>query len=179
MKKATGRISLAIGTLLAVALLAACGGGNGGASDAFTLESDVGIQIGDTWYPPHSDVAPLLEALGTDYETFADPSCLYEGEDKEFRYSGISILTNPNGDMDVWYSLEITTDEYPTARGIKVGDTRDALIEAYGDGYYMESDYQMVYSVSGEKGDLASPCIIFDITDDKVSKIAIYYATNV
>ena len=38
MKKATGRISLAIGILLAVALLAACGGGNGGASDAFTLE---------------------------------------------------------------------------------------------------------------------------------------------
>ena len=150
-----------------------------GAKD-FSMKEDMGIKVDGKWYPIFQDAAPLLSALGSDYELFAAPSCLYDGEDKEFAYAGCSVFTNPgNGGIDVWYIIRLTDDSLETARGIKVGDTKDAVVKAYGDKYYMESDYQMVYSISGKQGDLASPCMIIDFENDKVSCIEIYYPTNV
>jgi hypothetical protein len=170
-----------LGLLLVIIILGALAAGCGSASagpEALSLEKDMGVTVGGTWYPILQDAAPLISALGSDYELFAAPSCLFEGEDKEFAYENLSVFTNPDGEKDIWYIIDLKDGTYSTARGIHVGSTKDELIAAYGEKYYMESDYQMVYSISGVKGDLASPCIIFDLQHNKVSKISIYYPTN-
>lgn len=90
----------------------------------------------------------------------------------------MAILTNPDGGQDIWYLASLTSDHYQTARGIRIGNSQEELIAAYGDNYYWESDYEMVYSISGIQGDLASPCIIFRLDGEVVSAIDIYYPTN-
>lgn len=165
--------------LLTLTLFFGLFGGCGAAKPAdISLEKDMGITVDGTWFPIYQDAAPLLASLGEDYELYAAPSCLFTGEDKEFSYGSCSVFTNPDGDQDIWYLMALKDGTYATARGIHVGSTKDELIAAYGEKYYWESDYQMVYSISGVKGDLASPCIIFDLQDDVVTKIEIYYPTN-
>jgi len=170
-----------LGLLLVIVILGALAAGCGSASagpEALSLEKDMGITVDGTWYPILQDAAPLISALGSDYELFADPSCLFEGEDKSFDYAACTVLTNPDGEKDIWYIIELKDGTYSTARGIHVGSKKDELIAAYGEKYYMESDYQMVYSISGVKGDLTSPCIICDLQGERISKISIYYPTN-
>ncbi|MGI6162245.1 MAG: hypothetical protein ACOYJD_09550 [Christensenellales bacterium] len=143
-----------------------------------SLEKDMGITVDGTWYPIYQDAAPLLASIGEDYELFAAPSCLFTGEDKEFSYDSCSVFTNPDGDKDIWYIIDLKDATYSTSRNIRVGNTADDLISAYGEKYYWESDYQMVYSISNIQGDLTSPCIMFDLEDDVITKIGIYYPTN-
>lgn len=168
-------INLLSAALLAGLVLAGCGASG---PAPLTLEKDFGLTVGGIWFPIHQDAEPLLAALGDDYELYAAPSCLFWGEDKEFAYEGVALFTNPDGDLDIWYLVAITSDLYETARGIRIGSSQEDLTAAYGEKYYWESDYEMVYSISGVQGDLASPCIFFVLEDDIVAAIDIYYPTN-
>jgi hypothetical protein len=172
MKKIAGFLMLIV---LVCGLFLGCGAAK---PADMSLEKDMGITVSGTWYPIHQDAAPLLEAIGEDFELYAAPSCLFAGDDKEFSYDSCSVFTNPDGDKDIWYIIDLKDGTYSTSRGIHVGSTKDELIAAYGEKFYWESDYQMTYSISGVQGDLTSPCIIFDLADDVVTKIEIYYPTN-
>lgn len=173
--KGTRAFSLLSAVLLACLILAACAASG---PAPLTLEKDFGLTVSGTWFPIHEDTKPLLTALGDDYELYAAPSCLFMGEDKEFDYPGIALFTNPDGDLDIWYLAALTGQAYQTARGIGIGSSQEQLIAAYGDKYYWESDYEMVYSISGIQGDLASPCIIFRLDGQEITAIDIYYPTN-
>jgi len=140
---------------------------------------DMGISAGGQWFPIWQDASGLLSTLGGDYILSTAPSCVFEGEDKEFAFDGFYVFTNPDGDRDIWYSFYIETDAFPTARGIKVGDSLDDVFSAYGDRYYWEGDTILTYSISGVEGDAASPCIQFTVLDGFVAAIDIYYPTNV
>ena len=148
------------------------------AGSPLTLEGDMGLLVEDIWYPILNDFAPLKAALGEPDEEFDAPSCVFQGEDKEFIYGGSSIFTNPLGDLDVWYEVYILDEGFETVRGIAIGSSREDVIAAYGEGYYMEDEFTMTYSVSGIEGDFESPCIMFGLTDGVVSLIDIYYPTN-
>jgi hypothetical protein len=169
------KITLLFAIILVAVALSGCGAKT---TDKFSLAKDMGISVKGTWYPIHTNAAPLLAAIGGEYELFAAPSCLFVGEDKEFAFQGCSVFTNPDGKIDLWYIIEFRDATLSTARGIHVGSTLKDIVAAYGDKYYKESDYQIAYSVSGVKGDLASPCIIFDLKNDVVEKVSIYYPTN-
>ena len=143
-----------------------------------TLEDDIGISVGGVWYPVLNDFAPLMEALGEPVETIAAPSCVFKGEDKEFVYEGMSVYTNPLGEIDVWYEAYITGGDFETSRGIGIGASADDVINAYGENYYCESEDKMTYSLTGDPDDYSSPCIIFTLSDDTVTCIDIYYPTN-
>ena len=144
-----------------------------------SMEKDMGISINGQWFPIWQDSEKLLQALGEDFEMWSAPSCVFEGEDKEFAFDGCSVYTNPDGDRDIWYSILLENDEFSTARGIRVGSALDEIISAYGDRYYWEGESQLTYSISGEEGDIASPCILFTIEEGCVAAIEIYYPTNV
>ena len=144
-----------------------------------SMEADMGMAVGGRWFPIWQDAAELLAALGDDYEMAAAPSCVFEGEDKEFAYDGFFVFTNPDGNKDIWYSIYLADDTLETARGIRVGDSLAAVMAAYGEGYYWEGDSILTYSVSGLEGDIESPCIQFGIEEDVVVTIEIYYPTNV
>ncbi len=147
--------------------------------ESMSVEKDMGLLFNDTWYEILSDIHPLYQALGEPAALNAAPSCVFVGEDKEFAYEGLSIFTNPVGRQDIWFELLITDSMYATSRGIRVGDTLASLKTAYGDRCYWEGDKILTYSVSGIEGDYVSPCIMFEIVDDIIVSIDIYYPTNV
>jgi len=146
---------------------------------ALSMENDMGISVGGEWFPIWQEASGLLRALGDDYNLSTAPSCVFEGEDKVFDFGGVFVLTNPDGDRDIWFSIYLENDLLSTARGIKVGDSLEDVFDAYGDRFYWEGDSILTYSISGIQGDDASPCIQFTIMDDLVAAIDIYYPTNV
>ena len=143
-----------------------------------TLKKDVGICVNDTWYPVSEDAKPLLKALGNDYELFSE-----EDDAKEFAYEHCSVLTNHSKGKDIWYAIELYDATLCTARGIKVGDAVDKVYGAYGDKYYWEDEYLLIYFVSGAaSGDLEelkSPYIAFTVEEGIVMQILICFPTNV
>ena len=147
--------------------------------DNMSLEKDVGLLLNDTWYPILTDIHALRDALGEPAALNAAPSCVFVGDDKEYVYEGLTIFTNPAGEQDIWFEMQLTNNAYATSRGIRVGDTLEMLQNAYGELCYWEGDTILTYSVSGIEGDYASPCIMFEIVDDVISSIDIYYPTNV
>lgn len=149
--------------------------------DPFTLEYDMGLCIDGTWFPIVNDFdGGLHQLLGEELDMMAAPSCAFKGDDKEFVFDGMSIYTNPLGDMDVWMEAYITGGDWTTARGIGIGATVDDILAAYGENYYHEGGNEdiMTYSISGKPNDYASPCTIFTLEDGAVIAIDIYYNTN-
>ncbi len=178
MKGANG-MKRFLAVILAALILFALTGCGKKEDMTFTEKKDLGISVNGKWYPIHEDFAPLLSALGDEYELYSGESCVFEGLDKEFVYSFGSVFTNPDGDKDIWYNITLTDATYSTARGIKVGDSMEALVAAYGENYYSEGEGLVTYSVSGVQGDISSPCIIFTLEGDTIVMIEIYYPTNV
>ena len=150
-------------------------------SKALSLNNDMGISINGQWFPIQKDVSALLNILGDNYSLSTAPSCVFEGEDKEFDFGDLLISTNPNpdGTKDIWYSVYITSEDFPTARGIRVGSSLDEVKAAYGSNFFWESQSIITFSISGIEGDITSPCIQFTVTDGIVTAIEIYYPTNV
>jgi len=148
---------------------------------SLSLEHDIGISINGQWFPIQQDVSGLLGALGNNFSLSTAPSCVFEGEDKEFDYGDLLISTNPNpdGTKDIWFSIYIISEDFPTARGIRVGNTLDEVKAAYGNSFFWESQDVITFSISGIEGDITSPCIQFTVTDGIVTAIEIYYPTNV
>jgi hypothetical protein len=144
-----------------------------------SLEKDMGLLLNGMWYPILNDFRALHEALGEPAALNAAPSCVFVGEDKEYVYEGLTAFTNPVGEQDIWFEMQLTNNTYATSRGIRVGDTLEMLQNAYGDRCYWEGETILTYSVSGIEGDYASPCIMFEIVDDVIASIDIYYPTNV
>lgn len=146
-----------------------------------SLEYDLGIRINDEWFPIRHDVRDLLAAIDGNYVLSTAPSCVFEGLDKEFDFGTVLVSTNPNHDAsrDIWFSIFITCEDFPTARGIRVGSTLEDVKAAYGMRYFWEGHRVITYSISGVQGDISSPCIQFTIEDGVVTAIEIYYPTNV
>ena len=146
-----------------------------------SLEHDLGISINDQWFPIQHDVRGLLDAIDGNYVLSTAPSCVFEGEDKEFDFGGVLISTNPNpdGTRDIWFSIYITCEDFPTSRGVRVGSTLEEILAAYGSRYFWEGNNVITYSISGIPGDISSPCIQFTLSDGIVIAIEIYFPTNV
>lgn len=174
---------LLITLMTAVLLLGACGGGAEepiSQDEAVTgefSESDLTFVYNGAEYPLNSDAAPLLEAFGSDYEVTTAPSCVYVGEDKLFEYADVSICTYPLDGKDLIDDIYIMGGEYGASKGIKIGSSMQEVIEQYGQGENDSGD--IVYALSGSKDDPKSPKLTFELTDNVVSGISFYAASNV
>lgn len=122
------------------------------------------------------DAAPLMSVLGDDYQLSEAESCVYEGMDKTFDYGHIVVYTVPADDHDLLDGLDMLDDQLATARGIRVGDSRDAVLAAYGPQAGSESD--LVYNVPGDIEKLAEPRLTFIMDGDTVVAISFYSGSN-
>lgn len=98
-------------------------------------------------------------AIAEEYEYYEAQSCGFVGLDKIYTYNDIEIYTYPDGDKD--YILEInllTTSE--TDKGIKVGNTYDDIMTAYGEA--TNDDSRTVEYVSGDSS------LIFSLTSSGI-----------
>lgn len=96
---------------------------------------------GTTKIAINDDAAPILAALGEWRDYDESPSCAFEGLDKVYTYAGFEIQTYPMGEKDFVYLIELYDDTVATEKGIRIGDTKEAVIAAYGAPDKQESTY--------------------------------------
>ncbi len=130
----------------------------GGSGKGYTFSAN-GITIG-----MDVDAAPILEKLGDPASYFEAASCAFEGLDKMYTYSGFEVDTYPAAeDKDCVSAVILKDDSVSTPEGVAIGDSRDKVVEAYGDGF-KEENGSLVYEKDGMK-------LSFILQDDAVASI--------
>lgn len=118
--------------LAATLLLCGCGGNNDGGVTPPPTPTN-GIVIHDTTLFIGGNLSADKQAsLGEPISTSEAPSCLYEGMDTVREYDGFTLQTYRVGETDVIVMVTIETAAFVTDKGIKVGDTAEAVSTAYG-----------------------------------------------
>ena len=151
-------------TIAAMLLLGGCGVKENNDSKKPAEHTEKGIQIGGVTL----NIGGVLtdekkEALGEPISTSEAPSCLYEGFDIVYEYEGFTLQTNQQSEDEIVCILTVETEKYPTAQGVKVGDTAEAVREAYGEAEE-DTKYYLTYTVD-------NTAITFSLSSGKVSAI--------
>ena len=148
-------ISFALACLLLVCFV----GCNGGETRNYVFKSgDVEIKIG-------GDSNAVVSALGEARDLVETPSCGGGAEpDREYTYAGFKFSTvNENG-VNKIVKIVLTDDSVSTPEGISIGDSREAVIEAYGSDFTENASGALIYTDGTVK-------LMFGITDGAVSAI--------
>lgn len=151
-------------TLCLCLTLSACGGKE--EKTALSLSIQGQTVKGD------ANVADYLKAFGDGYTYSEAISCAYDGMDKIYSYPGFNIYTYPKDDADYVLEVELTDDTYATSDGIKVGMSKDEVIKAYGNAYFMEG-MNLTYNAANDQSDTAAPTLYFTLKNDTVTLIGI------
>ena len=184
MKKVLLTIIAVLLTLTLVAALAGCGSDKskddkkdgkgtdvsteaqnaGGAMDAKDLVfsyNGVSVEL-------DGDADAAVAALGEPKDKSSQLSCHGEGDDKTYTYDGFVLNTYPLEGKDRVLEIGVTSADIPTSKGIKVGDTAEAVTEAYGADFKEVGMYHAYSSGEGKS-------LQFFIQDGKVQEISYYY----
>lgn len=123
------------------------------------------IQLGDaTVTVGEALTAEIKTALGVPASVEEAPSCHFEGMDTVYHYDGVSLQTYRKDNADVLCVVTIESADYPTAKGIKVGDSGEAVKNAYGEAAET-TNYYVVYDLTDKV------TLTFELDDDKVAVI--------
>ena len=159
------KIALVLVATLMLTLLAACGGGS-------EKDSIYALTIDGVKMTGNQPVKPYLDKLGDDYEYSESISCAYDGMDKIYTYENFSIYTYPDGDKDYVLEVEVLGGDYATAKGIKIGSSREDVIKAYGDKYF-EDGALLYYNKTNDAADKIAPMLYFVMDGDAVISFGI------
>ncbi|MBR2722517.1 MAG: hypothetical protein IKC31_01475 [Clostridia bacterium] len=105
----------------------------------------------------------LLVQLGTHTSYDESPTCAYEGYDKVYGYGAFEIETYTLGGIEYVRAIHLLDDTQSTRKGISVGDTVEAVKEAYG-----EPSRQTSLGLTYAEGDTV---LEFLVRDGKVTNI--------
>lgn len=174
--------ALLIAAILAVCALTGCSGQPGqqgqqsgiAPGSVFKDDKDMAVVINGVTYPVRVDSAGVLAALGNDYDYDETVSCIYEGYDKTFRYDDITVSTVPVDGVDIIEMFTITGGDYATARGVKVGASKQDVFTAYGESFTMDDGYYIMYTQNGDPNDYSSMRVMFKMAGDTVEEICVY-----
>ena len=97
-----------------------------------------------------AQAAPILEALGAWKDYAESPSCAFEGMDKVYTYAGFEIETYCLDGVDYIASVRLLDDTFKTQKGITIGSTKEAVIEAYGEPAE-SGELSLIYQDAGMK----------------------------
>lgn len=128
------------------------------ARDDSFVYSDVVLSIGE------GISADTLKPLGEPLDKQSAPSCHFDGNDTIYIYDGLKIYTYADGDKEIVYLIEITSDVYSAKDGAKVGMTLDEIKTLLG-APSQETAVGLVYSISD------TTAIRFTVADSVVTMI--------
>ncbi len=137
--------------LIITLLLAGCDtnkdDGNSGDKNIRNADKASGYQFDYNGVAIHmnDNAEPIVDALGTPMEYFEAPSCAFQGLDKIYYYGGFQLSTYPGSDGDYISAVEFTDDSVSTKEGICLGDSREKIVDAYGNGY-TENSASLIYT---------------------------------
>ena len=97
----------------------------------------------------------IIENIGDPLDEIEAPSCHYDGNDTIYAYEDFTLYVYQNGEENILYITELTTEKVETPEGAKVGMTKDEIIEIYGEEYieegvilsYEEEDYNIDFTI--------------------------------
>ena len=113
------------------------------------VESGYKVIIKDTEIVPGAEMSSVLSALGEPKKYFESESCAFQGLDKVYTYDGVVIRTYPDKEVDYVLSVELKDDTVATEEGISIGDSRDKVIETYGESPSQSTDSSLSYAKGG------------------------------
>jgi hypothetical protein len=155
--------------LFLLAMLLLCAGC--GQEAGFGAE-DLCLAVNGETYFLHSDVAAVLDTLGTGYEYAEARSCDYDGMDKTYLYEVAEFYTYPRGAADMLneiYSEDISAE---TSKGIGVGASKAEVLASYGEDCE-DTGYQLIYSHREANDPAIGGSLLFDIEGGIVSAITV------
>ena len=86
----------------------------------------------------NQNMTEVLDALGEPAGIRQTPSCAFDGYDRIFGFGAINIHTYPVGDEDFVQIISIRDDSITTRNGIRLGDSWDRVLDAYGSDYVQD-----------------------------------------
>ncbi len=106
-------------------LLTVCACGNQKEkNDVYSFQyENKNLILGDTF---------TTEKYGKEVDYVESPSCAFDGLDKIYRYEHYEVTTYPDQEQDRIYSIFFLDDEVETTEGLKIGDTKEKMLELYG-----------------------------------------------
>lgn len=168
MKKMTA----AVLSVLMLTGMTACGGKEAGSSVApaqstaaadgkktpaeslsFSYVTDKGVEI-----PISAPSDPIVEQLGTPVKSFEAPSCAFSGTSYTYNYTGFTLETYPDNNVNKVYAVTVTGSQ-PIKEGLKIGDSAESVKEVCGvpsrssDAFimYQSGDTALQFFLSGDK----------------------------
>lgn len=141
---------------------------------------DLSITIeGDNW-GLMQDAGSLVKVLGKSGKVsyIESISCGYEGMDRLYSNENAQISALPiNGKgTEIIDEIILTSDQYTTTKGIKVGSKKNEVIAAYGKDFTTTGNIMTYWA--GEVNGLKTPRIYFEMSGDSVKEIGIFGGRN-
>ena len=103
-------------------------------------DDDFYLPVGEQHITPGENAESVIEYLGAYNTLYRSPACGYEGEDKIYSYGGFDIYTVSDSGGEKIRKIVLKSDEYCTEKGLRVGDAREKVIAAYGEGREARED---------------------------------------
>lgn len=152
----------------AVATTAAAGGeASQAAAGGSVTEADGIATIKGVAVELNGDAAAVVDQLG-EYTLTSQTTCHgTEGDDKTYTYDGFVINTYPLDGQDRVLEIVLKSADIPTSKGIKIGDTLEAVKAAYGEGKNV--GMYVAYDTAEKKS------VQFVIENGVVTEIDYYY----
>jgi hypothetical protein len=129
-------------------LLCGCGGktDKGGDTNKTEANTAAGITLkGASLNIGGALTDEMLKKLGEPSEKTESPNCVYDGAVYDYIYAGFSLQVNQQESKNTLLMVTITDTAYKTDKGVKIGDTAEAVKNAYGTATE-ESKYYLVYA---------------------------------
>ena len=183
-------LALVLAALLAVSLFA-CGGSTENTKTTAAPENKgTSFSADDIYFEANGQkvtvnvkqsefIAAMAKAGFTEFETEQAASCMFSG-------NGFDVTTNFGDDFTAFSfppeacepdnntvdEIFVATDKVTFKGGLKVGATKEEVIAAFGEGYFMNGDDCMTYNQSGDAEKVNSePKIAFYFEEGKVAGI--------
>ena len=123
--------------LLFCVVSAGCAEKHSGLPDYTFTAGGADIAVGD-------DIDSIAANAGKCNGFSSTPSCAGDGAAEMYVYNGYRIFVFRAGDTCRITSIELTNDTVRTREGIRIGDSRSAVIAAYGESYSLSGN-RMIY----------------------------------
>lgn len=150
-------LSIVAALTFASCSLVGCGSGN--ENPTTTVSKDNGtkheakgfiFEINGVKVGMDMEADPIIKALGEPASYFEAASCAFEGLDKMYGYGSYEIDTYEMDKKDYISGVIFKDDMVATKEGVSIGNTKDDMIKAYGDGF-KEEQGMFVYEKEGTK----------------------------
>lgn len=116
------------------------------------------------------DADAAVAALGQANDVSSQMSCHGEGEDKTYTYTGFVLNTYPLNGKDRVLEVIVSSADFPTSKGVKVGDSLSVVTAAYGENYSKIGQAYYVYQTADGKKQIR-----FSVENDAVTEIDYYF----